>query len=712
MNSTNNTGKHYNSNIITAEQWDSLVQHGAVFLPAAGTRNGAWVEGMNDFGYYWMSSSNNDLSYNLDDYCGNLGLYSNGRNLGQSVRLVRPAKTNTTYTIEAVPNPTQGGTIIGVGSYEYYNQVTLTATANEGYTFYQWKENGNVISMENPYTFVALFDRNFVANFYENSTYPLTYSYDDEDHTATVTGREEGVKLEGELVIPETVMHNGEAYTVTAIAGGAFEGCSGLTSVVIPTTIISIEGNPFIRCSNLEAIVVEQGNAYYDSRNDCNAIIETATNKLVLGCQNTIIPNDVATIGESSFFGCSHLTTIAIPNSVTKIEGLAFHSCGLVSVSLSENLTEIGQWAFSSCTNLTSISIPNGVTSLGAQAFLYCYSLISASLPSGITMIPHGLFQSCGNLASITIPSGVTLISSYAFLGCYNLASLTVLSETPPVLDNESLGDIFIDVNKNIPVYIPCGTLETYQTASGWSEFTNFVEMCPGTVTVTASPAEYGTVTGGGFYEGSATCTVTAMPNEGCYFLCWMEDGQWISSQATYSFPVIRDRNLTAIFYATLGNELVVNGDFEQGNVGFTSEYNYNYDFDIGEYYVDNDAHGRYPGFGHGGTGKFMLIDGATEPGINVWTEQVSVVPNTYYVFSTWVCTLNPESMAMLQFSINGTQIGVFRAPSQTNIWEQFYALWYSSNSTTATITILDLNTERMGNDFGLDDISFRELNP
>lgn len=233
-------------------------------------------------------------------------------------------------------------------------------------------------------------------------------------------------------------------------------------------------------------------------------------------------------------------------------------------------------------------------------------------------------------------------------------------------------------------------------------------------VTVTASPAEYGTVSGGGYYEGSATCTVTATPNEGYYFLCWMEEDQWVSAQATYTFPVYRDRNLTAVFYIALGDEMVVNGDFEQGNVGFASDYVFNPSTENGYYYVGNNptlCNGGFQGFGHGGTGNFMIIDGATEQGVNVWMEQVSVVPNTYYAFSTWVCTIYYGNPALLQFSINGTQIGnVFRAPSQTNTWEQFNALWYSGNSTTATITILDRSTEGDGNDFGLDDISFHEV--
>ncbi len=164
------------------------------------------------------------------------------------------------------------------------------------------------------------------------------------------------------------------------------------------------------------------------------------------------------------------------------------------------------------------------------------------------------------------------------------------------------------------------------------------------------------------------------------------------------------------------GVESVVNSDFNQGNVGFTSAYQYNSNlWNEGTYYVDSDAslhHESFYGYGHNG-GNFMMVNGSTSPGTNVWTEQISVNPNTYYAFSTWVCTLAGTSnqVAWLQFSINGAQIGnVFTAPAYTGVWEQFYELWYSGSSSSATITILNQNTEGSGNDFGLDDISFREL--
>ena len=115
--------------------------------------------------------------------------------------------------------------------------------------------------------------------------------------------------------------------SVTSIGGAAFSGCTSLTSVTIGNSVTSIGNHVFDDCSGLTSIVVEAGNTVYDSRDNCNAIIETESNNLIVGCKNTTIPNSVTSIDSRAFYGCSGLTSVTIPNSVTSIEYQAFLNC-------------------------------------------------------------------------------------------------------------------------------------------------------------------------------------------------------------------------------------------------------------------------------------------------------------------------------------------------------------------------------------------------
>ena len=151
---------------------------------------------------------------------------------------------------------------------------------------------------------------------------------------------------------------------VNSIGGSAFYGCSGLTSIVIPSSVTSIGDYAFRGCSGLTSIVVEPGNAKYDSRNNCNAIIETATNTLIAGCKNTKITSSVTSIGQSAFRGCSGLTSVVIPSRVTSIGKWAFFGCsGLTSItSYITDVFETGPYAFEGCENAT-LYVPRGLAS-------------------------------------------------------------------------------------------------------------------------------------------------------------------------------------------------------------------------------------------------------------------------------------------------------------------------------------------------------------
>ena len=159
--------------------------------------------------------------------------------------------------------------------------------------------------------------------------------------------------------------------SVTTIEQSAFAYCSTLTTINIPSSITSIHKQAFSYCTGLNSITVDADNSVYDSRNNCNAIIEKSTNRLVLGCANTTIPETVYIIGENSFANCVKLISIEIPNSVTTIEKYAFSSCkDLSTISFPKGLSIFGQSAFSGCMNLTSITSYNeNPTIIGNDVF-------------------------------------------------------------------------------------------------------------------------------------------------------------------------------------------------------------------------------------------------------------------------------------------------------------------------------------------------------
>ncbi|MEE0856309.1 MAG: leucine-rich repeat protein [Ruminococcus sp.] len=202
--------------------------------------------------------------------------------------------------------------------------------------------------------------------------------------------------------------------SVTFIGGEAFYGCESLTSITIPNRVTEIGVGAFGRCKNLSSLTVSEGNENYDSRNNCNAIIETASNTLIQGCNNTVIPDGVTSIFDYAFNGFTYITSVTIPESVTIICDYAFSGCGLTSVTIPESVTRIGKSAFNS-SGLTSVTIPNSVTSIGWYAFKNCKDLVNITLPDSITEIRCEMFYNCSSLTKVIIPDNVTYIGSREF---------------------------------------------------------------------------------------------------------------------------------------------------------------------------------------------------------------------------------------------------------------------------------------------------------
>lgn len=321
---------------------------------------------------------------------------------------------------------------------------------------------------------------------------------------------------------------------LTSIGKHAFDGTRALKSIIIPKNVKSISSCAFTQKTYLSSIAVDKDNPWYDSRNDCNAIIETSSNTLVVGCKNTVIPNEILVIEDNAFNGCYQIRSITIPKGVTKIGNNAFNGClNLQYFGIPDSVTQIGDYAFKDTrpSSYLSITIPKKVKSIGTGVFSYtsinrievdpdnpwydsrnnCNAIIETAsnkliagcrntdVPDDVNAIGESAFEGMEGLSHIELPMSVKSIGNYAFKesdiksieiwnvedyryskeifnGCDSLTSIQLNKSTPP---NKVYASLHIFSNKTFDkatLYVPIGSKAAYESAQFWGKFSNIVE--------------------------------------------------------------------------------------------------------------------------------------------------------------------------------------------------------------------------------------------
>ena len=299
-----------------------------------------------------------------------------------------------------------------------------------------------------------------------------------------------------------------------AIADYAFRNCKGLVSVSIPESVNKISGAAFYNCDNLGEITVAPGNPTYDSRNNCNAVVETSTNTIVAGCKNTTITSSIKSIGDDAFYSNGGLTSIVIPNNVESIGGTAFWYCNnLNSIVIGNGLKNVSNTAFWYCSALKEIVIvqdnpyydsrencnaiinsstnelvigcqstviPSSVKTIGEYSFMGNKSISHFVIPNTIEKIGRWAFYQQENLKTIVIGSGVKEIGEEAFSRCAKLEEVYSLNDYPFEI-NENVFETTswenISIYDNATLYVPVGSKVNYMTTPGWYKFKNIQEF-------------------------------------------------------------------------------------------------------------------------------------------------------------------------------------------------------------------------------------------
>ena len=283
-----------------------------------------------------------------------------------------------------------------------------------------------------------------------------------------------------------------------------FYGCTELLSIQIPNSVKSMESSVFSYCTSLKTITLPEG-------------IDKIPSSTFYNCKNLesiVIPNNIIYIEDAVFGYCNKLASISIPNSVTTIGNNCFINSGIKELVLPSSVTTIGEYIIKNCQSLLSLSIPGSVTSISENAFSQCRSLKNLDLSEGISIIRKNAFAGCTGITHLTIPSSVEYIYQNAFANCNGLESVNALPTTPPFLFDNSFS------NYSVPLKVPKGCKDAYQTAQGWKNFTNIRDVDKYKLMYLVDNEEYKSYE---IEEGETITPETAPTKEGYTFSGWSE---------------------------------------------------------------------------------------------------------------------------------------------------------------------------------------------
>lgn len=299
-------------------------------------------------------------------------------------------------------------------------------------------------------------------------------------------------------------------------------GMSKLSRLYIPKKVSSIGGYAFRDLNRLDSIYVHDDNLYYDSRNHCNALIESAYNRLILGCYKTQIPEDIVSIGACAFRNVRKLTAALIPETVTNIE----------------------EEAFNGCTDLDTVALPSTLTAINDYTFQDCSSLDTIALPQTLEFIGIRAFSNCTGLPNITLPASMDYIDQFAFSRCSNMEYITCLAVEPPTIRSTTFD------YTSCPVYVPCTSLDAYRSAPVWSDYgTRVFGTFDYKLTVRPNDYFFGWDTIIQLPSCEDNAIVYANPNAGYEFVEWQDSlGNTLSAEQMYEFYVDEDMTVIAVF--------------------------------------------------------------------------------------------------------------------------------------------------------------------